>query len=201
MRFLMQIIIKRPLRSATRLRRVGRYLLNPQLRQRPPYLHRGALVYLAARHWRVEVVAAAVRVERAEQPLPGNRLSDPPLCQYEARLPARPRSIPKSWPSPAAGNSHRPGSGESSPPLTAVSSRGRSARFLRREGIYCSQLATWRKNRATAAGRIARQRGRQADPALAEASRTAKLTCENERLRRQLTQARMIIDVQKKFQP
>ena len=75
---------------------------------------------------------------------------------------------------------------------------GQIGALLRREGIYSSQLATWRKNRATADGRIAHQRGRKADPALAEARRTAKLTCENERLRRQLTQARMIIDVQKK---
>ena len=75
---------------------------------------------------------------------------------------------------------------------------GEIGALLRREGIYSSQLAAWRKNRATADGRIALQRGRKADPAVAEAHRTAKLTRENERLRRQLTQARMIIDVQKK---
>ena len=69
--------------------------------------------------------------------------------------------------------------------------------LLRREGIYSSQLATWRKNRATADGRIVRQRGRKVDPAVAEAQRTAKINRENERLRRQLTQARLIIDVQK----
>jgi len=70
--------------------------------------------------------------------------------------------------------------------------------LLRREGIYSSQLAAWRKNRATADGALARKRGRQADPAIAEAHRMAKLTRENERLRRQLAQARLIIDVQKK---
>jgi transposase-like protein len=72
--------------------------------------------------------------------------------------------------------------------------------LLRREGIYSSQLAAWRKNRAAAdgGGRAERKRGRQADPALAEAQRSAKLTRENERLRRQLAQARLIIDVQKK---
>ena len=43
-----------------------------------------------------------------------------------------------------------------------------------------------------------RRRGRKADPAVAEAHRTAKLTRENDRLRRQLAQARLIIDVQKK---
>ena len=75
---------------------------------------------------------------------------------------------------------------------------GEIGALLRREGIYSSQLATWRKNRATADGRMVRQRGRKADPAVAEAQRTAKITRENERLRRQLTQARLIIDVQKK---
>lgn len=75
---------------------------------------------------------------------------------------------------------------------------GEIGALLRREGIYSSQLATWRKNRATAGGRVDRQRGRKVDPAVAEAHRMAKLTGENERLRRQLAQARMIIDVQKK---
>ena len=70
--------------------------------------------------------------------------------------------------------------------------------LLRREGIYSSQLAAWRKNRVTADDALARKRGRQADPAIAEAHRMAKLTRENERLRRQLAQARLIIDVQKK---
>ena len=75
---------------------------------------------------------------------------------------------------------------------------GEIGALLRREGLYSSQLATWRKNRATAGGRVDRQRGRKVDPAVAEAHRMAKLTGENERLRRQLAQARMIIDVQKK---
>ena len=75
---------------------------------------------------------------------------------------------------------------------------GEIGALLRREGIYSSQLATWRNNRATADGRIDRQRGRKADPAVAEAQRTAKLNREVERLRRQLAQARLIIDVQKK---
>ena len=71
--------------------------------------------------------------------------------------------------------------------------------LLRREGIYSSHLATWRKQRASLDGvGLNRKRGRKADPAIAEAHRTAKLTRENEKLRRQLTQARLIIDVQKK---
>ena len=77
---------------------------------------------------------------------------------------------------------------------------GEIGALLRREGIYSSQLATWRKNRAAVdgGGRTERRRGRRADPAVAEAHRTAKLTRENERLRRQLAQARLIIDAQKK---
>ena len=72
--------------------------------------------------------------------------------------------------------------------------------LLRREGIYSSQLASWRKQRASpdGVGLGNRRRGRKADPAVAEAHRTAKLTRENDRLRRQLAQARLIIDVQKK---
>ena len=73
--------------------------------------------------------------------------------------------------------------------------------LLRKEGIYSSHLNTWRKQRA-AAGRAAlepQQRGRKADPAQAEDRRVARLTQENDRLRRQLAQARAIIDVQKKL--
>ena len=77
---------------------------------------------------------------------------------------------------------------------------GEIGALLRREGIYSSQLATWRKQRAADGGMGAnnRKRGRKADPSVAEAHRTAKLIRENECLRRQLAQARLIIDVQKK---
>ena len=75
---------------------------------------------------------------------------------------------------------------------------GEIGALLRREGIYSSHLATWRKRRAAAGGLDAGKRGRVADPAIAEAHRTAKLIRENERLRRQLAQAHLIIDVQKK---
>ena len=77
---------------------------------------------------------------------------------------------------------------------------GEIGALLRREGIYSSQLAAWRKRRGAegASGLDTRKRGRKADPVVAETHRTAKLTRENERLRRQLAQARLIIDVQKK---
>ena len=77
---------------------------------------------------------------------------------------------------------------------------GETGALLRREGIYSSHLSAWRKQRGAqgVAGLDTRRRGRKADPALAEAHRVAKLTRELERLRRQLAQARLIIEVQKK---
>jgi transposase len=81
------------------------------------------------------------------------------------------------------------------------SKTGEVGALLRREGIYSSQLATWRKRReATEHAALAPQkRGRKADPAIAEARRMVELTKENERLRRKLAQAHTIIDVQKKL--
>ena len=78
---------------------------------------------------------------------------------------------------------------------------GEIGALLRREGIYSSLLSTWRKQRAAqgVAGLDTRKRGRKADPAIAQAHRTAKLTREIERLRRQLAQAQLIIEVQKKY--
>ncbi len=78
---------------------------------------------------------------------------------------------------------------------------GEIGALLRREGIYSSYLTTWRKQReATECAALAPQkRGRKADPARASTRRVAELTQENERLRRKLTQAHTIIDVQKKL--
>lgn len=73
--------------------------------------------------------------------------------------------------------------------------------LLRREGIYSSNLTTWRKQREAAerAALAPQKRGRKADPALAEAHRVAELIRENERLRRKLATAHTIIEVQKKL--
>jgi transposase len=81
------------------------------------------------------------------------------------------------------------------------SKTGEIGALLRREGIYSSQLAAWRKRRmATEHAALAPQkRGRKADPALAQARRVAELTREIEGLRRKLAQAHTIIDVQKKL--
>jgi len=73
--------------------------------------------------------------------------------------------------------------------------------LLRKEGIYSSHLTTWRRQRAAdeRAALAPQQRGRKADPALAEDRRVLQLTQANDRLRRQLAQANAIIDVQKKL--
>ena len=78
---------------------------------------------------------------------------------------------------------------------------GEIGALLRREGIYSSQLATWRKRReATEHAALAPQkRGPKADPAIAESRRVAELTKDNVRLRRKLAQEHTIIDVQKKL--
>ena len=77
---------------------------------------------------------------------------------------------------------------------------GEIGALLRREGIYSSHLSTWRRQRAAAesAALAPQKRGRKVDPALAESLRVETLTRENKCLRRQLAQAQLIIDVQKK---
>lgn len=73
--------------------------------------------------------------------------------------------------------------------------------LLRREGIYSSHLATWRKQRLLAeeAGALDRKRGPKVDPAATEARRVRELEKEVERLRAKLAKADLIIDVQKKL--
>jgi hypothetical protein len=76
---------------------------------------------------------------------------------------------------------------------------------LRREGIYSSRLATWHKRRKAIerGGLEPKKRGceAEADPIIAEARGLAELALENERLRRKLSQAHALIDVQKKPAP
>lgn len=77
---------------------------------------------------------------------------------------------------------------------------GELGALLRREGIYSSMLATWRKQiaRANEAALAARRRGPKPDPARAEKLRIEQLEREKARLERELAQARLIIEVQKK---
>jgi len=74
---------------------------------------------------------------------------------------------------------------------------GQLGALLRREGLYSSHLANWRKQRDDGAfDTLARPRGRKpADPAAAE---LARLRRENAQLQRRLEVAETIIAVQKK---
>ena len=82
----------------------------------------------------------------------------------------------------------------------ACKAPGEIGALLRREGIYSSLLATWRKQRSLAqrSALESQKRGPKPDPLLAQKQGMAQLTRDNERLRRQLAQAHTIIDVQKK---
>lgn len=75
---------------------------------------------------------------------------------------------------------------------------GQVAALLRREGLYSSHLAAWRKQRreGTLDG-IARKRGRKGKDA--RDNRIEELERDNERLAKKLDQAETIIDVQKKL--
>ena len=71
---------------------------------------------------------------------------------------------------------------------------GRGA-LLRREGLYSSHIATWRRQRARGAwaGLAGRKRGPKVDPQAAE---IARLLRDKERLRERLQRAELIIEVQ-----
>ncbi len=75
---------------------------------------------------------------------------------------------------------------------------GEIGALLRREGLYSSHLTTWRRQREMGelAGLTPKKRGRKQDEAAAE---LARLRRENERLRKQLDQAELIIAAQKKL--
>lgn len=78
---------------------------------------------------------------------------------------------------------------------------GELGALLRRDGIYSSNLTTWRRQQAATerASLEPKKRGRKVDPVQAEMRKIADLTRENDRLRRKLAQAHTIIDVQKKL--
>jgi transposase-like protein len=73
--------------------------------------------------------------------------------------------------------------------------------LLRREGLYSSHLATWRRelDTAEAAALAPHKRGPKVDLVKAEARRIDALERENERLRRKLEHAEHIIAAQKKL--
>ena len=73
--------------------------------------------------------------------------------------------------------------------------------LLRREGIYSSHLATWRKQRQLAgdAQLVEGKRGPKVKPGAAQDRLVLQLQSEVERLRGKLAKADLIIDVQKKL--
>ena len=75
---------------------------------------------------------------------------------------------------------------------------GERGALLRREGLYSSHLSKWRRQREAGQmnGLAPRQRGPKPDPQAAE---LAQLRRENERLKRKLQQAEVIIDAQEKL--
>jgi transposase-like protein len=82
----------------------------------------------------------------------------------------------------------------------ACTKPGELGALLRREGIYSSMLANWRKQiaRANETALAPRRRGPKPDPARAEKLRIEQLERDKARLERELAQARLIIDVQRK---
>lgn len=78
---------------------------------------------------------------------------------------------------------------------------GEVGALLRREGLYSSHLASWRRAREKGAlsGLAPRRRGRKPDPNAARDRQIAKLEKENARLKDQLRKAEKIIEVQKKL--
>ena len=72
---------------------------------------------------------------------------------------------------------------------------GEIGALLRREGLYHSNLATWRRERAAGTLRD-KKRGPQPNP---EAAEMKRLQQENARLKRKLEQAEAIITAQKKL--
>ena len=82
----------------------------------------------------------------------------------------------------------------------ACTQPGLLGELLRREGVYSSHLATWRRQRdeGVLAGLTPKRRGRRAKAKNPLAGEVAWLQRENQRLKEQLRQAELIIDVQKK---
>jgi len=82
----------------------------------------------------------------------------------------------------------------------ACSEPGMLGELLRREGLYSSHLSTWRRQRdeGALAGLKPKRRGRKAKSKNPLADEVGRLQRENQRLKDQLRQAELIIDVQKK---
>lgn len=78
--------------------------------------------------------------------------------------------------------------------------QGQLGALLRREGLYSSNLTTWRRQREKGlfSALAPKKRGRKKSPKNPMADQVARLEKENRRLRDKLAKAQIIIDVQKK---
>jgi transposase len=79
--------------------------------------------------------------------------------------------------------------------------KGVVGEILRREGLYASQVASWRGSleEVIAKGLPERKRGRKVDPALTYKKQAEKLERQLKRTQEDLRQARLIIEAQKKI--
>lgn len=78
--------------------------------------------------------------------------------------------------------------------------RGSVGEILRREGLYASQVASWKRDLEEAiAGVKSKRRGPKADPTIPIRKEKEQLERQNRRLREELRQARLIIAAQKKI--
>ena len=82
----------------------------------------------------------------------------------------------------------------------ACTKPGEIGALMRREGVYSSSLATWRRQYAAGelSGAASKKRGPAADPARSELKQLALMTRERDKLRVQLSNAHLVIEVQKK---
>jgi len=85
--------------------------------------------------------------------------------------------------------------------VDACTTKGQIGAILRREGLYSSNLTTWRRQRDKGIldGLSPRKRGRKAKEINQLTKRIAKLERENRKLDKKLKQAEIIIDFQKKI--
>lgn len=83
----------------------------------------------------------------------------------------------------------------------ACSQPGEIGALLRREGIYSSYLATWRrqKEEGTLQAMSPKKRGRRAKEKNPLTRQVAQLEKENQRLRKELKKASILIEAQKKM--
>ena len=79
--------------------------------------------------------------------------------------------------------------------------RGAVGKILRREGLFASQVASWRRSleEVIAHGLPERKRGRRVDPTTAIRKEKEKLERQNARLREDNRQMKLIIEAQKKI--